>query len=97
MNHSSWAQVPQRSVSYILVLLWIKHKKEERMAVASRVIGAVRLGLVDVKVVIEELEKEEMERDPEINKHLQIAMKRHCMPHKFAAEEVKPRSMKILR
>ena len=79
------------------VLQWIKHKKEERMAVASRVIGAVSLGLVDVKVVIEELEKEEMQRDPEINKHLQIAMKRHCMPHKFAAEEVKPRSMKTVR
>ena len=36
------------------------------MAVASRVIGAVRLGLVDVKVVIVELEKEEMQRDPEL-------------------------------
>ena len=57
----------------------------------------VRLGLVVVKVVIEELEKEEMQRDPEINKHLQIAMKRHCMPHKFSAEEVKPRSMKTVR
>lgn len=67
------------------------------MAVASKVIGAVRLGLVDVKVVIEELETEEMQRDPEINKHLQIAMKRHCMPHKFSAEEVKPRSMKTVR
>ena len=52
---------------------------------------------MDVKVVIEELEKEEMQRDPEINKHLQIAMKRHCMPHKFSAEEVKPRSMKTVR
>ena len=55
------------------------------------------MGLVDVKVVIEELEKEEMQRDPEINKHLQTAMKRHCMPHKFSAEEVKPRSMKTVR
>ena len=67
------------------------------MEAASKVIGAVRLSLVDVKVVIEELEKEEMQRDPEINKHLQIAMKRHCMPHKFFAEEVKPRSMKTVR
>ena len=31
------------------------------MEAASRVIGAVRLGLVDVKVVIEELETEEMQ------------------------------------
>ena len=67
------------------------------MEAASKVIGAVRLSLVDVKVVIEELEKEEMQRDPEINKHLQTAMKRHCMPHKFSAEEVKPRSMKTVR
>ena len=39
------------------------------MEAASKVIGAVRLSLVDVKVVIEGLEKEEMQRDPEINKH----------------------------
>ena len=32
---------------------WIRHKGEERMAVAGKVIGAVRLGLVDVKIVIE--------------------------------------------
>ena len=34
---------------------WLKHKKEERMAEAAKVIGAVRLGLVDIRVVIEEL------------------------------------------
>ena len=45
------------------------------------------MGLVYVKVVIEELETEEMKRDPEINEHLQIAMKRHCMPHKFSGSE----------
>ena len=55
------------------------------------------MGLVYVKVVIEELETEEMKRDPEINEHLKIAMKRHCMPHKFSAEEVNPRSMKMVR
>ena len=42
------------------VMQWIKHKKEERMAVAAKVIGAVRLGLADIKVVIEELNTEEM-------------------------------------
>ena len=67
------------------------------MEAASKVIGAVRLSLVDIKAVIEELEKEEMQRDPDINKHLQIAMKHHCMPHKFFAEAVKPRSMKTVR
>ena len=49
---------------------WIKHKKEERMAVAAKVIGAVRLGLVDMKVVIEELNTEEMQRDTESVFHL---------------------------
>lgn len=87
---------PSETFVFKSVMQWIKRKKEERMAVASKVIGAVRLGLVDVKVVIEELETEEMQRDPEINKHLQVAMKRHCMPHKFSAEEVKPRSMKTV-
>ena len=88
---------PSETFVFKSVMQWIKHKKEERMEAASKVIGAVRLSLVDVKVVIEELEKEEMQRDPEINKHLQIAMKRHCMPHKFSAEAVKPRSMKTVR
>ena len=89
--------VPSETFVFKSVMQWIKHKKEERMEVASKVIGAVRLGLVDVKVVIEELDKEEMQRDPEINKHLQMAMKRHCMPDKFSAENDKPRSMKTVR
>lgn len=46
---------PSETFVFKSVMQWIKHKKEERMAVASKVIGAVRLGLVDVKVVIEEL------------------------------------------
>ena len=49
------------------VMQWIKHKKEERMAVAAKVIGAVRLGLVDIRVVIEELNTEKMQRDPEVH------------------------------
>ena len=88
---------PSETFVFKSVMQWIKHKKEERMEAASKVIGAVRLSLVDIKAVIEELEKEEMQRDPDINKHLQIAMKRHCMPHKFSAEAVKPRSMKTVR
>ena len=53
----------------------------------------VRLGLVDVKIVIEELKTEEMQRVPEVNMHLQESIIRHCMPsHEFAAE--KTRSMR---
>lgn len=44
------------------VLQWINYKKEERMPVAAKVIGAVRLGLVDIGVVIDDLHTEEMDR-----------------------------------
>ena len=37
------------------------------MAVAAKVIGAVRLGLVDIRDVIEELDAEEMLQVPEIH------------------------------
>ncbi|XP_020627830.1 kelch-like protein 14 [Orbicella faveolata] len=73
---------------------WIKHKKEERMAVAAKVIGAVRLGLVDIRVVIEELDTEEMERISEIQKHLVEALIHSYMPFrhpKFALEKTKTR------
>ena len=37
---------PSETFIFKSVIQWIKHKKEERMAVAAKVIGAVRLGLV---------------------------------------------------
>ena len=42
------------SETFILksVIQWINYKKEERMAVAAKVIGAVRLGLVDITVAV---------------------------------------------
>ncbi|XP_022809792.1 uncharacterized protein LOC111346791, partial [Stylophora pistillata] len=50
---------------------------------------------VDVKIVIEELKTEEMQRVPEVNIHLQESMMHHCMPsHEFAAEKMKLRSMR---
>ena len=44
---------PSEAFVFKSALKWIRHKREERMAVAGKVIGAVRLGLVDVKIVIE--------------------------------------------
>ena len=79
---------------------WIKHKKEERMAVAAKVIGAVRLGLVDIRVVIEELDTEEMERVPEIHKHLDETLIYSHMPSrnpKFAVEKTKTRATSPVR
>ena len=77
------------------VMQWIKYKKEERMAVAAKVIGAVRLGLVDIKEVIRELNTEEMQRVPEVHMLLHESLLYTCMPSKgstFAVEKVKLRS-----
>ena len=88
---------PSEAFVFKSVMKWIKYKGEERMPVAGKVIGAVRLGLVDVKIVIEELKTEEMQRVPEVNIHLQESMMRHCIPsHEFSAEKMKPRSMRHL-
>ena len=65
---------PSETSVFKSVMQWIKHNKEERMVDAARVIGAVRLGLVDIRVVIEELDTEEMERVPEIYKQLHEAL-----------------------
>ena len=89
---------PSEAFVFKSVIKWIKYKGEERMPVAGKVIGAVRLGLVDVKIVIKELKTEEMQRVPEVNIHLQEFMMHHCMPsHEFAAEKMKPRSMRPVR
>ncbi|CAH3138697.1 unnamed protein product [Pocillopora meandrina] len=86
---------PSEAFVFKSALKWIRHKREERMAVVGKVIGAVRLGLVDVKIVIEELKTEEMQQFPEVNMHLQESMIHHIIPsHEFAAEKVKPRSMR---
>jgi len=57
---------PSENFVFKSVIQWIKYKKEERMAVAAEIIGAVRLGLVDIKDVIRELNTEEMKQVPEI-------------------------------
>ena len=59
-------RAPSETFVFKSVMQWIKYKKEERMPVAARVIGAVRLGLVEIRDVIRELNTEEMKRVPEI-------------------------------
>ena len=78
------------------VMQWIKYKKEERIAVAGNAIGAVRLGLVDIGDIIEELNAEEMQQVPEIRRHLHESLIHNCRPansSEFAVEKAKPRSM----
>ena len=87
---------PSETFVFKSVMQWIKHKKEERMAVAAKVIGGVRLGLVDIKVVIQELNTEEMQQDPKVRMLLQESLLHSNMPShnsKFAVEKTKARSM----
>ena len=86
---------PSETFVFKSVMQWIKHKKEERMAVAGKVIGAVRLGLVDIRVVIEDLNTEEMQRVPEIYTQVyEAAVYKHMPSHKpkFSVEQIKSRS-----
>ena len=86
---------PSETFVFKSVMQWIKHKKEERMAVAAKVIGAVRLGLVDIRVVIEELNTDEMKSVPEIFMLVYETSIYNNMPSlnsSFALEKSKPRS-----
>ena len=87
---------PSETFVFKSVMQWIKHKKEERMTVAAKVIGAVRLGLVDTKDVVEELNTEEMQQMPEIQTLMCEKLLHSNMPSlnsKFAVEKTRPRSM----
>ena len=87
---------PSEDFVFKSVMRWIKYRKEERLDVAAKVIGAVRLGLVDIKDVIEELNTEEMQVIPAIILLLQRTLIYNQMPSSssgFALEKAKPRSM----
>ena len=86
---------PSETFVFKSVMQWIKHKREERMTIAAKVIGAVRLGLVDIRDLIEELNTEEMQRVPEIHTLLFESSLYHNCPSntfKFATEKAKLRS-----
>ena len=86
---------PSETFVFKSVMQWIKRKKEERMTAAAKVIGAVRLGLVDIKALIEELNTEEMQTVPEIHTLLFDSAIYHHNPSntsKFATEKAKLRS-----
>ena len=88
--------VPSETFVFTSVMQWIKHKKEERMAVASKVIGSVRLGLVDIREIIKELNTEEMKQIPEIFSLVYETLVHSYSPSnrsKFALEKAKPRFM----
>ena len=70
------------------------------MAVAAKVIGAVRLGLVDIRELIAELDTQEMRMLPEVNTFLLESLLYSYQPSRsseFATNKTKPRSMKSVR
>ena len=85
---------PSETFVFKSVMQWIKYKKEERMSVAAKIIGTVRLGLVDIKDVIRELKTEEMKRVPEIFMLLHESLLYSHIPSSstFGEEKTKLRS-----
>ena len=90
---------PSESFIFKSVMQWIKYKKEERMAVAAKVIGAVRLGLVDIRDVIRELNTEEMQKLPEIHMLVYQSLLYSYIPSSstFGEEKTKIRSTGSVR
>ena len=89
-------RTPSENFVFKSVMQWVKYRKRERLDVGAKVIGAVRLGLLDSKEVIEELDTVEMKAIPEINMLLQEALKRNYRLSRSSAlalEKGKPRSM----
>ena len=87
---------PSENFVFKSVMQWIKYRKEERMDEGAKVLGAVRLGLVDIKDVIEELDTEEMQVIPEIHMLFHrtlIYSHRPSSSSAFALEKAKRRSM----
>ena len=85
---------PSETFVFKSVMQWIKHKKEERMPVAAKVIGAVHLGLVDIREMIRELSPEEMQQVPEIHTLLYESLLYSYIPSSstFSEEKAKIRS-----
>ena len=90
---------PTENFVFKSVMQWIKYKKEERLGVAAKVIGAVRLGLVDIRNVIAELNAEEMKQLPEIKTLLLQSLLYSYSPSSstFSEEKAKLRSSSTVR
>ena len=80
---------PSETFVFKSVIKWIKHKKEERMPLAAKVIEAVRLGLVDIREMIRELSSEEMQQVPEIHTLLYESLLYSYIPSSSAFGEEK--------
>ena len=85
---------PSETFVFKSVMHWVNYKKEERMPIAAKVIDVVRLGLVDIGTLIEELNREETRRFSEIQKILFDASIFFNAPSQMSkfAEKSKPRA-----
>ena len=90
---------PSETFVFKSVMQWVKYKKEERMTVAAKVIGSVRLGLVNIREVIRELNSEEMKQVPEIHTLLHESLLYSYVPSSsaFGEEKGKIRSSSSVR
>ena len=90
---------PSETFVFKSVMQWIKYKKEERMSAAAKVIGAVRLGLVDIKDLIREINTEEMKQVPEIQNLLLESLVYNQIPSSstFGGKKIMPRSNGLVR
>ena len=84
-----YLSAPSETFVFKSVMQWIKHKKEERMPLAAKVIGAVRLGLVDIREIIKELSPKEMQQVPEIHTLLYESLLYSYIPSSSAFGEEK--------
>ena len=71
---------PSETFVFKVVIKWIFHDKEERLRQAATLIGAMRLGLVDIGVLITELRREELKENEECWKMLHEVSLYHHMP-----------------
>ena len=86
--------VPSETFLFTTVIAWIKHNQEERLSQAPRVLDKVRLALVDIMVVLEELECEEFQEVPECFSLMYKCLLQHVRPFlfsQFAEEKGLPR------
>ena len=81
--------MPSETFLFTTVIAWIKYNQEDRLSQAPRVLGKVRLALVDIMVVLEELECEEFQEVPECFSLMYKCLLQHVRPFLFSpfAEE----------
>ena len=87
--------VPSETFVFKSVMRWVHYRKEERMPFAAKVIDAVRLGLVDITTLIEELNTKDFQQVSKIQKILFEASIYFNAPSQMTqfSEKAKPRAM----